>query len=86
MTGISSKVAAQSMSVAVVGIMVWIASLFGLNVPPEIAVYMAVVVGFATGWRVPETALMLPAATKPKQVPTITRLDPVPFDPNNIQE
>ena len=55
MNGISSKVAAGGVTGAITGILIWVASLFGLEIPTEVGVYIATVFAFIAGYLVPET-------------------------------
>ena len=59
MYGISSKVAAGGVTGAVTGILIWIVSLFGLEIPAEVGVYIATVLAFAAGYFMPETAIQV---------------------------
>jgi len=60
MNGVSSKVAAGGATGAVVGIIVWVAGLLGLTIPPEIAVYFGTILSFGVAWFVKETATKHP--------------------------
>ena len=55
MGGISSKVAASGVTGAVVGVLVWVVSLFGLDIPAEISAYIVTILSFAAGYFIPET-------------------------------
>jgi putative flippase GtrA len=50
------KVAAGGASGAVVVILVWLASLVGLDVPAEVAGAAAVLIGFAAAWLTPDAS------------------------------
>lgn len=55
MNGVSSKLASAGVAGAITGVAIWVVSLFGLDVPPEVAVYISVIIGAVVGWFVPET-------------------------------
>lgn len=55
MNGISSKVGLGGAAGAVTILLVWIVSLIGLEVPPEVASAFTVLITVAVGYLVPET-------------------------------
>lgn len=55
MNGISSKLASAGLAGAVTGILIWVVSLFGLEIPAEVGVYISTIIGFVAGYLVPET-------------------------------
>jgi len=55
MNGISSKLASAGLAGAVTGVLVWVASLLGLDIPGEVAVYLSTIVAVVVGYIVPET-------------------------------
>lgn len=69
MNGISSKITASAAAGALAGIITWALTLFGIVLPPEIAVEASVLIAFLAGYLVPETRVT--GATFPDNTPTI---------------
>jgi hypothetical protein len=55
MNGISSKLASAGLAGAIAGVLIWVASLFGLEIPAEVGVYISTIIGVIVGYFVPET-------------------------------
>jgi hypothetical protein len=68
MNGISSKVGLGAAAGAVTIVLVWIASMFGLVVPGEVASAITVLITAIVGFAVPETATTNVEDTTTKEV------------------
>lgn len=77
MNGISTKIGVGALAGALVSLLVWVVSLFGLDIPGEQASALVVIISAVAGYITPEKASINLAEAKIEQVVTTDTSVPV---------